>query len=295
MDNDFKKKLASYGALSSAFVLVGNHEAEAQAIYVDLTDTPIEINQNFFVGNNSTFGSPWSTTAYTVVNLDMENASVNATWSTTGNADFAFLLRADYYFINRFNSSNSSTYTSWNNANAGNRLIKGNSNVIGVSFPSNLPAGTIVGPGFPLPFNASQDSLGYRFESDWARGSNTNDRGNFFAGGAAPSDVTGYLGVRFDIGGNTHYGWVRIRVEMDAYPANGVGTSVGSYSKLTILDYAYQSKPNTPLRVGDKEGLEVLTIPTMGQWGLIVLNLLLVIFGVQVVQERRKLKLRKRN
>lgn len=294
MDNDFKKKLASYGALSSAFILAGNHEAEAQATYVDLPDVTYERSQNFLVPDNST--SSWATTGSSqlVVNLDLENGLTNAGAFSTPSADLAFRLRADFSFWNTYSywSSNSYGTNTWsNNAQASNRLIKGSGNVVGNGSIFNLPAGAVVGPGLPLGFNASYNNLGYVSENF---GSIWNTDGNFFAGGSLPSDVTGYLGVRFAIGGQTHYGWVRIRVELDTYTANGVGTNIGSVSRLTILDYAYHNLPNTPLRVGDREGLEEIAIPTMGQWGLIVLNLLLIIFGVQVVQEKRALKLRKR-
>ena len=46
-----------------------------------------------------------------------------------------------------------------------------------------------------------------------------------------------YLGLRFDIGGNTHYGWARLDVPL----------SSGGW---LIKDYAYNSTPNAPINAG---------------------------------------------
>ncbi len=64
-------------------------------------------------------------------------------------------------------------------------------------------------------------------------------------------------------------------------------------SRLTILDFAYETAPDTPIEIGamppDPAG-----IPTMGEWGLIVLNLLLLIFGVAAVRREKGIKIVKR-
>mgnify|MGYP006188524309 CR=1 FL=1 len=48
----------------------------------------------------------------------------------------------------------------------------------------------------------------------------------------------GYIGVRFDISGSTHYGWVRVEMAADA-------------TSMTIKDYAYDATPNTAIAAGD--------------------------------------------
>lgn len=56
-----------------------------------------------------------------------------------------------------------------------------------------------------------------------------------------------FMGVAFDIGGNTHYGWVRLSVAADA-------------SSVTIHDYAYNAAPGGSIQAGQVAGLEgVLT------------------------------------
>jgi len=47
-----------------------------------------------------------------------------------------------------------------------------------------------------------------------------------------------YLGCKFDISGNTHYGWARLDV-------------VAASNSFTIKDYAYNATPNTPILAGD--------------------------------------------
>jgi len=57
-----------------------------------------------------------------------------------------------------------------------------------------------------------------------------------------------YLGSRFTIGSNTHYGWVRMSVAAD-------GTTT------TIKDYAYKTTPDTGINAGDT-GLGINEMPS---------------------------------
>lgn len=50
--------------------------------------------------------------------------------------------------------------------------------------------------------------------------------------------VERFAALRFDIGGNTHYGWARCEVFPDG-------------SQTIIKDYAYNATPNTPINSGD--------------------------------------------
>ncbi len=47
----------------------------------------------------------------------------------------------------------------------------------------------------------------------------------------------GYLGVRFMIGTNTHYGWIRLSVN-------------GAVNSFTVKDYAFENTPNTTILAG---------------------------------------------
>ena len=66
--------------------------------------------------------------------------------------------------------------------------------------------------------------------------------GDFCAGGGYAGSQhcgagEGYLGVEFDISGNTHYGWVRV--------------DVADSSNFIILDYAYEATPDTKILAGN--------------------------------------------
>ncbi len=51
--------------------------------------------------------------------------------------------------------------------------------------------------------------------------------------------VDGYLGVRFTVSGNTHYGWVRMDTDVN-------GTNI-----MTIKDFAFEATPDTGIAAGD--------------------------------------------
>lgn len=55
-----------------------------------------------------------------------------------------------------------------------------------------------------------------------------------------------FLGVSFGIGGQTHYGWVRLSVQQ-------IGRRACDLQAL-ITGYAYESNPNTPILTGQKSG-----------------------------------------
>ncbi len=74
-----------------------------------------------------------------------------------------------------------------------------------------------------------------------------------------------FIGVRFinNPGGGPgplHYGWIQVNVAADS-------------SSITIVDWAYEDTPNTPILAG--AGAAPAVIPTLNEWGLIVLMTLL--------------------
>jgi hypothetical protein len=81
---------------------------------------------------------------------------------------------------------------------------------------------------------------------------------NFYGG-------TGIAGVRFNIGGQDHYAWIRLDVALDG-------------SSLTIVDWAYEDAPGTRISAG--------AVPEPGSGGLVGLGLLAL--GARGVRHRRK-------
>ncbi len=95
-------------------------------------------------------------------------------------------------------------------------------------YPSNLAPGTLI------------DATNGIFSS--ARGDFNYDScaysGSQFCGG-----TDGYVGFHFMIGANTHYGWARIQVAVDA-------------SSIIVKDYAYNATAGAPITAGQTLGIE---------------------------------------
>jgi len=82
---------------------------------------------------------------------------------------------------------------------------------------------------------------------------------SFYYGGGGDSahgnwvNVTDrYLGLKFQIAGQTHYGWARFTVKVTNNPIN-------IYAELT--GYAYETVPNTPIIAGKTSGADVEEMP----------------------------------
>jgi uncharacterized membrane protein YjfL (UPF0719 family) len=82
-----------------------------------------------------------------------------------------------------------------------------------------------------------------------------------------------YVGVRFDIGGSLHYGWIQLQVDDGC--------------NFTILDYAYENVANTPILAG-AGSTSSPAVPTMSEWGLVTFVLLLLSFGTIYVGRRKE-------
>lgn len=139
------------------------------------------------------------------------------------------------------------------------------------TFPlvANLSSGFSVGPLLPAGY-AQQDYFinlvgsagGYPF-GDWL----------------APNN-NGFVGLNFDIAGERHFGWVELTL---GFPDITTGTP----TTITIEGFCYESTPDTGLLAGEREAPpEVAPIPTVGEWGLITLALLLLSFGTVTVMRK---------
>lgn len=60
-----------------------------------------------------------------------------------------------------------------------------------------------------------------------------------------------YLGLRFQLLGKIHYGWVRMSVEVSRNPVKATATVTG---------YAYETVPNRPIIAGRTKGPDVITV-----------------------------------
>lgn len=83
-------------------------------------------------------------------------------------------------------------------------------------------------------------------------------------------DTTAFMGIHFQIGESWHYGWVRIQGEggEDVLAPQG-----------WILDWAYESRPDTPILAG--------AVPEPSTWALLVGGGVLVVWFGRERNERR--------
>lgn len=98
------------------------------------------------------------------------------------------------------------------------------------------PYGFSIGPNSPKSFVA----ITSRNNVEMARGSCFY--GNCFLSGPWQRATNEYLGLRFSIKGQTHYGWARVSVKFNGYVK----------ATVTLTGYAYESQPNTAILAGDR-------------------------------------------
>ncbi len=101
----------------------------------------------------------------------------------------------------------------------------------GRHYAAALPARDPVGPASPFQAGYSSQVLARSGGSAYST----------FFDGPWFKQPKAYLGVKFVIDGQTHYGWVRVTVS----------SYIDSY---TIVGYAYETVPNTPISTGQTTG-----------------------------------------
>ncbi|HEX8816554.1 MAG TPA: hypothetical protein VF753_13740 [Terriglobales bacterium] len=79
-----------------------------------------------------------------------------------------------------------------------------------------------------------------------------------FSAGQWPYTNRRYLGLKFNVDGETHYGWARLDVGFE-YP---------QHIEASITGYAYETIPNKPIVTGKTEGPDVVTLPPATLGGL---------------------------
>lgn len=113
---------------------------------------------------------------------------------------------------------------------------------------SNAILGSLYSSSYPTPFSMNNGDSISGTATAWQDQAMNN--GVQYLGGVYGSYSIGnwlgvndkYLGVRFRIGANTHYGWVRLSVTPGA-------------DTVTIKDYAYQTLPGVGITAGQLVGL----------------------------------------
>jgi hypothetical protein len=167
-----------------------------------------------------------------------------------------FLVRTNFYVGT---SGTDVGISAWGYRNADNR-VAGRRFSSGGYFASAayaLPGGARIGPknnfSVDFPFMAEEhfDRVGNQYSNlgPWVgKGDGVNDR---------------YLGLKFVISGEVHYGWARLSVTM------GHQRQFDDVSG-TLTGYAYETVPDKPIIAGQITGPDVITVPaeTLGALAL---------------------------
>lgn len=131
------------------------------------------------------------------------------------------------------------------------QLSSGSVQIAGLSIlgnASNAVLGSLYSSSYPVPFSMNNGDSISNTSTPWQ--DQTMNNGVQYLGGVYGSYSIGnwlgvndkYLGVRFKIGANTHYGWVRLSVSAGA-------------DTITIKDYAYQTLPGVGITAGQQVGM----------------------------------------
>ena len=88
---------------------------------------------------------------------------------------------------------------------------------------------------------------------------------------------TGFIGVQFKKGNDTHYGWIHFE-----------GPNPPTYGK--IIDWGYESEPDTPILAGAPkytQPTKTQTIPTLNEWGMLILMALILEEGLRRMRREK--------
>lgn len=133
----------------------------------------------------------------------------------------------------------------------------------GFNYPSRLAANASIGPSAAFIL-VNGGIVGGRGDLAWGPGYPSS---NWVAPVGGPAS-TGYLGFRFKIGADDHFGWVRISVDPTGAP---------SPRFVTVHDAAYETVPNTGILAG------ATGIPEPASLGLLALGSL----GLTTMRRRK--------
>ncbi|MBN2523367.1 MAG: T9SS type A sorting domain-containing protein [Bacteroidales bacterium] len=214
-DLHLKNRLKAYSATAGA-ILVLSPTIKGQIIHSGIQNIQLNMPDDFY-------------------ELDMNDDAVN---------DFTFLLGGyssiyttgsisvwyGFGYAVIYNAKTDSYNNSWmfHTTNYASRIAVHGLSVGSAINGTNTMWSNTVSPHWPGVFG-----LGYRYLVYTASGTNSYayGYGDFFG-------TQKFVGVRFYIGADQHYGWIRVRLGDYIYP-------------LTVIDWAYESTPETGILAGD--------------------------------------------
>ncbi len=276
---NLSKQLQAYATLGTAFLALAPQQAEADIVYVDIPDDQIcvEAGPVDRDGANSSVES----TKYIYIDLDGQASSSNA----LAGQDLYFTFSVSARVYNGVFSTEGADGAIGVKGYSGtdSRLMGIYTTFSNTYQPRNMPYGATISSAVTRASSSLIASVG-----SYSTGSGTNT----FAKAGDPAwlgsdftdiQTTGYLGLEFPIGGSDHYAWIQVTVENEFIMEPG--EDLFARSCVTILDYAYETCPGQPILAGHTTNgatcgtTAPAAIPTLSEWGLLNLALLLMTFG----------------
>jgi hypothetical protein len=199
LNQHLEKNLLAYAAAASAGLLSSALPSEAQIIY-----TP----SNIVITTVKTNHGPTYTT------LDLNN---------DGKADFGFVMSATAKYSSYGYSTRAKFLLKVVPAQPGNNAVQGKL----AATASAMPAGAMIGP---------KQKFG---NGDLYMQHNTFNGTAFKTSGSWRTVEFAYVGLKFVIGGQVHYGWARVKLP-----------TLGNITYPSIYGYAYESTPNKGIAAG---------------------------------------------
>lgn len=154
---------------------------------------------------------------------------------------------------------------------------------------SNLSSGANVGPTAALQTGVGTLAFPFYYGYYYF--------GQFVPGGSNGESITGFVGVEFDdADGENHYGWINLTVQNNGFLGTPAGTVITlnswCWEACSDRDFTFGTTDlvDPSIAVGATTGgamcEEPLPVPTVGEWGLISLALLLLSFGTLMLYRK---------
>jgi hypothetical protein len=207
LGNNLEKHLLAYAVAATGAVLLSTApSADAQIVYTP-SNTP-------FALNHQNQGPQFTT-------LDLNNDGV---------PDFTFAMSSTAHFSSIGYTTIFKLYMKIVPGQTGNEVVQGSL----APTASAVPAGVTIGPKEKFAPG------GYMVHQVYSRSGHINQ-----SSGTWQKVEFAYVGLKFLINGQVHYGWARVKFP---YPYG--------YKYPSIYGYAYESTPNTPIVAGQTSGTE---------------------------------------
>lgn len=204
---DSGKKLLRYSSIAAALLAVASPESQAQIVYTD-----VDPDESISAGGS--------------ISIDMDNSS--SVEIMIGQSSFTSTTDGTLY---RFASN-------YMNMAPGVGIEGGSVTASAWSTTLNLAraksAGDLIGSSAAFASSGGPRLKGGVIKS-WQRPSSTTVTQYGSLPNTGPKN---FIGIKFEIAGEIHYGWARVTFSSDC-------------DSVTLHDYAYEATPNTPIIAGD--------------------------------------------